>query len=417
MAHVFPPDPASEAGDASVAPRPPARSVGGSGSWFFLIAGLFACAVSLPGVLAIPAELEDDNPAILVVLIFPLLGLGMLAAFVRSVLDRLRFGEVVVQLEAEPAPLGGELVGEALVPRGLPPDAVPRITLTCQESVTRRSGDDTTTDTRVLWSRTGPADVARTAGGTRLGFAFALPAEGAPTDAEGGRRVTWVLEMSASLPGVDLVRRLDAEVVRPPVPATRRVPPGGYTHDRAIDTPLDPRVLQVVVRDGVETLHAPARRRRGAAVALVLFGALFTAIGLAIGLVAEPGTFVGWLFLAIFGGVGLLVVGAGLYSLGHAVWLTVDAHGVHRVDRWFGLRVGGRTLPLSEVATLRLAVGGTETRGQATQAHWHLDARRPDGRTETLLDGLPDTAQAQAVAVRVRLMLAVQGCAVEVEEG
>ena len=74
--------------------------------------------ISLPGVLAIPAELKKENWAILVVLLFPLVGLGVGWRVGRKLRQVFRYGTLVYRPAALPGSWGGWVEGIVTIPQG-----------------------------------------------------------------------------------------------------------------------------------------------------------------------------------------------------------------------------------------------------------------------------------------------------------
>ncbi|HEX6105808.1 MAG TPA: hypothetical protein VFZ26_09505, partial [Gemmatimonadales bacterium] len=269
--------------------------------------------ISLPSAwFALRAALDQGRKAALLALLFPLVGVGLLAWAVRATLRYRRYGVSVLELSRGPGVVGHSLAGVVRTTSPLRPVDGFRVQLVCIRRVTRGSGKNRSTSERVLWEedRRVQGEPGRTAQGMSISvpFSFAIPADAEPCDDSDPRdSVLWRLRAEASMPGVDYESTFDVPVFRTAAsdtpasgsePGTPEEPylPADYRQ------PPQSRIRVTTNRRGTE-VHFPAARNPGAAAGATAFLAIWVgAIALMLGLGAPI------LFVIVFGLFGLLIL-------------------------------------------------------------------------------------------------------------
>jgi len=151
---------------------------------------------------ALLARGRDDlrsDPAVLVFLgLFGLVGLGLAAGTVYMVIAGRKFGRATFEMSSVPGVLGGWLRGNILLPEAVPGGCEARVRLVCRR--------DSTGSSRVSYDVWKEDATVMTAGSVPVAFRipFNLPESDLPDmPGTGTMRVTWLLSIAASLPGVD----------------------------------------------------------------------------------------------------------------------------------------------------------------------------------------------------------------------
>src|SRR5208337_1758513 len=106
----------------------------------FMIMGLIFCAVGVVPAFLIPKELPKGNYAALIALVFPLVGILLLAAWFNSWRSRRRFGECFFVPAAVPIPIGGILAGSIQVEKPLRLERELSLKITCLRRVVTGAG-------------------------------------------------------------------------------------------------------------------------------------------------------------------------------------------------------------------------------------------------------------------------------------
>jgi hypothetical protein len=183
--------------------------------WVFAI---FWNAVTIPVAFLIVREwFKQQNPLLLLALIFPAVGIGLIIAAVYTGMRRLKFGVSVCTIDALPIKPGHTFHGEIEM-RG---DAVPEggylLRLVCVHRVVTGSGKSQSVSETPLWQQesrvTGATAMRLAIGGVRVPFSMTIPNDVRSSDISTPRdQVLWRLEVSAEMPGVDYAASFELPV-------------------------------------------------------------------------------------------------------------------------------------------------------------------------------------------------------------
>jgi len=261
--------------------------------------------ISLPGgVLGVRAATREGNRLALIALMFPLIGMGLLAWAVRTTLRYRRYGISRFELSRNPGIVGHTLAGTVRTPSDLRPPEGFRVVLSCIRRETTGSGKNRSTTEHLLWQ-----EERRTMGGPGgLPVAFAIPSDARPSDpGRSDNRVLWRLQVTGDVPGIDYAATFEVPVFHttesdaPSTEADRTatvaaVVPADYRQ------PAGSRIQVSTTRRGTEIYFPPARNA-GFAIGITVFAAIWLgAIALMLALHAPI------LFPIVFGLFALLLV-------------------------------------------------------------------------------------------------------------
>lgn len=363
------------------------------GAWIFT--GLWNL-ISLPSaVLGAREALERGHHAALLVLIFPVVGVGLLVWAVRATLRYRRFGVSVLELSTLPAAIGHVLEGQVRTPPGLRPAAGFRLVLSCVRRVTS-GGRNRSTSESIVWQdeRRSPA------GGLGVPVAFVIPADAvASTPSASGTRILWRLEVGAELPGVDYAAVFEVPVFRTaasdqPRTAAERTVASAFAVSSAYRQPAGSRIDVRTTRRGIE-LDFPRARNPGMAAGLSAFGVSWAGAVWATLALHAP-----LIFPLVFGGFGLLLAYAVLDA-----WLGVTR--VRAGDGQVTVATGWvaprreRTLRATEIAEVTTRIGAQA--GRAT--YYDVVLVTTGGKRVTSGGAIRDKREAEWLAERLRVGL------------
>jgi len=144
----------------------------------------------------------QEEPAIYAILLFPLVGIGVLSAAIYMTLRARKFPASAITLSTMPVPCGGALEGTLEIPDLLRAAETIRVRLTCYRIT--RSGKDTHS-TPVWQDELELPAVSMTSDGRHglLPIRMRLPSDAPETTIGYGSRISWQLDLSADVPGVD----------------------------------------------------------------------------------------------------------------------------------------------------------------------------------------------------------------------
>jgi hypothetical protein len=282
-------------------------------AWVF---AAFWNAISLPA--AIMAYLDgvfSRDPVALLILLFPLVGSGLLAGAIYATLKHLKYGISELRMAEFPAVLGGALRGVVHIPRAIEPQDGFRLTVSCIEETVTGSGKNRKTHTKTLWQDT--RSIARPAqsgpDGTDIPVLFALPYDMPATGELGEAKIYWTLEVHAPTAGVDY--SADFKVPAYKTEASR----ADFKLDEELLTPFleeghEDRELaaaRVFVEEAVNgglTIRIPAPRNVTMAIMATLFGVVFAGVGYGVGMLIDDDSIMTTLFGLLFFCIGALML-------------------------------------------------------------------------------------------------------------
>lgn len=121
-------------------------------AWFALGFAAFWNLISFPSAFfAVREAVGNGNRAALLVLLFPVIGVGLLVWAVRSTLRLRRYGVSRFDLSTLPGVVGHSLAGTVRVSEALRPDGGFCVTLCCLRRYETGSGDDRSTSETIFW--------------------------------------------------------------------------------------------------------------------------------------------------------------------------------------------------------------------------------------------------------------------------
>lgn len=272
--------------------------------------------ISAPLPFVIYSEVTEKNnlPALLG-LLFPLVGIGLVAWAIRQTLEWRRFGPAPVTLDPFPGAIGGHVGGT--IDLNLPYDSNARflLSLTNLRSYISGTGKNRSRRESAEWQDSQLAHVAAGNRGSRLSFRFDVPAELRESDADrdGDSYYLWRLGLNADLPGIDIDRHYDI-----PVYATGEkssaLSAGAIEQARSKKNKIDERAVEKLVNFSYGAvgpmMHFPMGRNLTGGLAGILIGAIFAAAGWF--LFSHEGHPV---MGGVFGLVGVLIVVAASYGM------------------------------------------------------------------------------------------------------
>ncbi|MEZ5278222.1 MAG: hypothetical protein R3F07_17705 [Opitutaceae bacterium] len=289
--------------------------------WLFAI---FWNGVSSPIFFVFRQEWEKGNKAVLIALLFPLVGIGLLAAAIRLTLQWRRFGQSVLHLETLPGCLGQHFQARLEIPCVMVTIQEIRLKLTCVRRTTTGSGKNRSTREDLLWEETRVVPhraIALSNAGLSLPVFFPLP-DDQPESLDGNPAIVWRLKAHADLPGVDYAETFEVPVFRSrdTVPKERVTDPLAE-FQASPDVGSEPVMKGVRIREtavGVSIDFLPGRNN-GSTFGLIVFTAVWTGILYFLLQVDMPR-----LFPFMWGAFNLILLAGVLSALFYGVRVTTE---------------------------------------------------------------------------------------------
>ena len=347
-------------------------------AWLFAITWN---AISIPIVLLAPGEfIEKGNHGAAIAVLFPAVGIGLLAWALHATLRWRRFGESVFELLRVPGVLGGELAGTLQVGGELSASQAITARLSCIRRYVSGSGKNRSTHEDIRWSdeqQLPPTALARGPFGHALNLCFALPYDASPSDpVASDDYILWRLEVATRMPGVDYRARFEVPVFET-TESQRERTAEALSREKYGDAPAAfgrlPSGIEIGRNErGDLEIFFPAGRHKTAAMLATLFGLVFAVAGAV--LYAESA---GILFAAVFGGVGALILYAAL-----GLWAGSSRVAANRADVTLRRRLLGigrsQRVPAEKIEGVALETGLRV----GSRVYWdlHLRTKAESGR-------------------------------------
>ena len=326
-----------------------------AGVWFF--AGIWNL-ISVPAAWGVVSShaIHKGNEMAAAVLIFPLIGLGLLIWAFRMTLRWMRFGESVFEMAFVPGLLGGALEGVIRPSRPMRPEGPIQLRLNCLSRVTRSSGNGSSTQESLLWQH--ETAVEMRPDGT-IPVAFYLPADGSETSVIGvGNGVLWRLEVKARVPGVDYAAQFEVPVFQGEQTPEQQAEAAKLIarEQTEVATYVQPPTSRIRVgmslRGGMEFIFPPCRNPGSALLLTVIVAILAGVVWL---IVKQHGPMPARF---IVGFLDLILIYAAVYSWTHATRVEVTPEAVTVTQSTLGIS-RCRTIAASEIAEIKTKIGMT----------------------------------------------------------
>lgn len=346
------------------------------------------------------------DPAWLV-LLFPTVGLILIASSLSRYLQWKKFGRLNLTLDPFPGSIGGDLGGYLDIPLPYRPDHAVSVTLNCVNvHYSRNSKGGKTRHETVKWRRHSDVRIEPAARGTRLRFRTEVDAGLPDSEPETENYHQWVIRVHVERTGIDLDRDFIVPVfdTGQAVQSRFRFPNTGRPQD--IEFPK--RIVRISQRGSELALFYPSGRGSGTGTALLLVGLIFAAAGgflsyqlyeavLALshdGLLFQVGVL--GLMAPVFSLIGLFLVLAGLYTMLNSLRVRISPAGIETERRILGIPLR-RELKPSEVTSIAKRITAQSGQGSKGTVYYTINASNHAGKRLVLGDGI----KGQPVADRI----------------
>lgn len=357
------------------------------GHWIPLVIGLLCILVSIPIYPELLRAWErDDYLLVLMLLLFPLVGVGMLLSALNCWRNYRYFGPSPLRLDPVNGQAGGQAGGEILLNHYWRQDAYFNVKLIClkRRRITHRSKAKIPT---MLWQQEQAPYGESRHRGTSLRFCFDLP-ESVPISLEEGRiRIYWNLVLKGTVAGRHLYRSWEIPVEKGTMRCSRPLPKSHLSADqrqRALNA-LEAATQQVHIEprgSGVKVISR-AGRNLGMNTGLLIFGSLFAGGATWILMGNRQGgvfDYMGYVIALVFGGIGLTFIGAALWMLGRSLHASIQDGQITSQRRWLGFPIGqAKAGQLQRANQLALTSNSRSGHGEDTVEMMTLTARDDNG--------------------------------------
>lgn len=370
--------------------------------------GLFAL-IGLPvSYLAVAEQLPKGNYAVLLVLLFPLIGVSLCWHGRKQLKHWQKIGKTPFFPDPFPGAAGGQIGGYFILQRGRFVK-MPQAELSCLHVYQSGSGKNRTTHRQSLWAE--KCSVSRSIEGKHwlvMDVPATLPATGKDERYKG--RIEWQLSCKGQLHTRSEQLEFNRQWTLPVIAGSARC---GW-QPSAAELELQQQQRQVAAFDAAasqiqqrvlgNTLYLTSRagRHTVAALSMLLFGGIFTTAGIFLGVEATQQGGMLWLMALLFAPIGGLILWFGLFWLGRSLEASIAPGEVRMLRAMFGIRLYQRKASLTTPEQLQIKQTMVSTNGEGERTEYYrLQADAGDGKTLTLAEGITGRDAAEALKQQV----------------
>ena len=357
--------------------------------------------------MAISDELPKANYAVLLVLVFPLVGALLLWQGRSKLKQWQKIGKTPFFAEPFPGNAGGQVGGYFTLQHGRFAQ-MPQAGLTCLHVYQTGSGKNRTTHRQPLWH--GQSMVSRSVDGKHwlvLDVPATLPASGKDPAYNG--RIEWQLSCKGELTLNKEQLEFSRQWTLPVTAGNARCSWQPHASEVALQqqqrqvAAFDAAASQIQQQVQGDTLHLASRagRHNSTALILMLFGAIFTGAGVFLLYKALTETAMLWFMALIFTPIGVLILAYGLFWLGRGLTASVAPGKVWMQRSIFGIRLYQRQAPCSNPAQLQIKQTLASTTAEGERTEYFCLQANVDGKTLVLAEGITGRDAAEALKQQV----------------
>ena len=358
--------------------------------WFF---ALFWNAISSAVFFGILNQ-ANRGKAIYIVLIFPLVGVGLLVWAIRQTVRWRRFGESVFKMTTMPGVIGGPLAGVIHSARPLHRAQQIRLRLVCFKRDS--SGDSTSEDLQWEDEKLFSGEVLRSGDG--IPVLFNIPFECPPTATlSAGLAIVWRLEARATMPGVAYVAQFEVPVFKTAQSRSDAtlLPDPAASYEQPSEPASTPGITVKPAAQGGTEFTFAAARNKSVGLGMILFTAIWTGAVVFMFRLKAP------LALAIvFGLFDLLFLWVLISVLTSASRVVVDANAIQLTTRRLFFR-SQKFIPASDVKSIQSKFSMSSGNTSYYDLQAHLEAGKKIGLASHILS----KRKAEALAVEMERAL------------
>lgn len=319
--------------------------------WIALGFTVFWNLIAIPAAIVVTPLVFEGEYGLLLVYLFPAIGLLLIIWATAATLRRLRFGNIHLRMTPFPGTIGGQVGGHLTIPLQFNSTHAFKTTLQCCHSSVTGVGKSRSRNEQVVWQADGYAYTSPVAQGTRLNIMFKIDDNLPISESKSAATYhLWRLHVACQLPGVDFFHTFEIPVFQTNV-ETSTIKELSTQHPNASHYQVK-EIEQVLnlsnISDGIQITY-PAFKKAGVKIVGSLFGLTFLTAGVAMGVQGAP-----FYLPLVFTGIGTPVALLFLYSLVVSIQIRIDSQYLVRKASIFSISIGKKQVPRSDITSLRV---------------------------------------------------------------
>ena len=377
--------------------------------WVLGFMAFIFTAISLPAVLAIPSEMSSGNPAILVVIIFPLIGAGLGLGAYKSLKNWRYYGRTPLLMNPCPGRNNGQIGGEITIAHSRL-RANWSVTLQCIRKV-QGSGKNSSSRESVLWQRKTKPEIREVGNKTLARFVFE-PDENLPASYRRGRTsVFWRLTLVGPQAPVKLERHFVLPVEEGTTQSSLALSEAHIqqvTKEELVDARESMNSqLDIKEKNGEMYIASDAGRNLSMSLGLAFMGLVFSGVGIFLFHQAAKEGAMLYFMSVVFSLFGVPMLMGGIFMLGRSLETTISEGVVHTKRGWFGRALWRREVSFNSADQIILKKSGSMTSGTKTTEFFNVDIQDTSGasRKVRIAEGLDNREAGELLVERLKALL------------
>ncbi len=185
-----------------------------------------------------------------------------------------------------------------------------------------------------------------------LEFCFDIPDNLPASEKRSNNYNLWRLTVEAEMEGIDLSRNFDIPVYDTQQQSSRLNFKSPEFFPNSVEKVTAESLLPLTKTTNVKELYYPMLRKPMQSFNGVLFGGIFTAIGLFLWQQAKTDGFILYMMASIFSLVGIIIVISGIYSAFNSLYLKFDNMSLFYLRKFLWFTLTKKTIPYSQISVI-----------------------------------------------------------------
>ena len=338
----------------------------------------------------------DEQGAVgLLILLFPLVGLGLLYWAIKSAREWKRFGVTLLTMDPYPGSINGDVAGEITTSIPYAADLVVQVTLSSIYHYTSGSGKNRSTRENVNWQEEGYATIIPRSNGSSLQFRFTVPANLPASEESSSAYNLWRLNVTIKQDDTDLDRSFEIPVYDTGESSRRISIQSIDLTPKGVAEVTAESVLPIIQKGEHIVIYYPMLRKPGRSLGILLFGGIFAGVGYFLwGEGANQGVilyFMGGIFSLI--GWGIVIFG-GVYSAFNSLRIQLGENSLVSSRMFMGIALKHHRIDYSDIVAIKGIQSMTSTSGRKHTVEYRIVAELEDKKI-TLAEHI-DSARSKA---------------------
>ena len=310
--------------------------------------------ISTPVTFIFPEIWKKEGAVGLLILLFPVVGLGLLYWAIKSVREWKRFGVTLLTMDPYPGSINGDVAGEISTSIPYAADLVVQVTLSSIYRYTSGSGKNRSTREDVNWQDEGYAKIFPRSNGSSLQFRFTVPANLPVSEESSSAYNLWRLNVMIEQEGTNLDRSFEIPVYDTGESSRRISMKSIDLRPKGVAEVSAESVLPIIHKGEEIVIYYPMLRKVGRSLGILLFGGIFAGTGYFLwGEGANEGVmlyFMGGLFSLI--GWGFVIFG-GVYSAFNSLRVQLGEQSLVSSRMFMGMALKHHRIDYADIVAIK----------------------------------------------------------------